>query len=68
MNQEEFKRQIEYPIDRLLLVAKKNPEANLMFWVKIIMSSAIARSIRLCLKHPDLAKEYLESLPKATMD
>ena len=68
MNQEEFKRHIEYPMDRLLLVATNNQDANLMFWVRIIMSSAIARSIRLCLKHPDLAKEYLESLPKATMD
>jgi hypothetical protein len=68
MNQEEFKRQIEYPMDRLFLIATNNQEANLMFWIRNIMSSTIARSIRLCLKHPDLAKEYLESLPKATMD
>ena len=68
MNQEEFKRQIEYPMDRLFLTVKNSQEANLMFWIRIIMSSTIARSIRLCLKHPDLAKEYLESLPKATMD
>ena len=68
MNQEDFKRQIEYPIDRLFLIATNSQEANLMFWIRNIMSSTIARSIRLCLKHPDLAKEYLESLPKATME
>jgi hypothetical protein len=68
MNQEDFKRQIEYPMDRLFLIATNSQEANLMFWIRNIMSSTIARSIRLCLKHPDLAKEYLESLPKATMD
>ena len=68
MNQEEFKRQIEYPMDRLFLTVKNSQEANLMFWMRIIMSSTIARSIRLCLKHPDLAQEYLDSLPKATMD
>jgi hypothetical protein len=68
MNQEEFKRKIEYPMDRLFLIATNSQEANLMFWIRNIMSSTIARSIRLCLKHPDLAKEYLESLPKATMD
>ena len=68
MNQEDFKRQIEYPMDRLLLIATNNQDANLMFWMRMIMSSTLARSIRLCLKYPDLAKEYLESLPKATMD
>jgi hypothetical protein len=68
MNQEDFKRQIEYPMDRLLLIVTNSQEANLMFWIRNIMSSTIARSIRLCLKHPDLAKEYLESLPKAAMD
>lgn len=68
MNQEEFKRQIEYPMDRLFLIATNSQEANLMFWIRNIMSSTIARCIRLCLKHPDLAKEYLESLPKSTMD
>lgn len=55
-------------MDRLFLIATNSQEANLMFWIRNIMSSTIARSIRLCLKHPDLAKEYLESLPKATMD
>ena len=68
MNQEDFKRQIEYPMDSLLLIVTNSQEANLMFWIRNIMSIAIARSIRLCLKHPDLAKEYLDSLPKATMD
>lgn len=68
MNQEEFKRKIEYPMDRLFLISTNSQEASLMFWIRNIMSSTIARSIRLCLKYPDLAKEYLESLPKATMD
>jgi hypothetical protein len=32
------------------------------------VKSAIARTVRLTLQYPEFAKEYLESLPKATMD
>jgi hypothetical protein len=69
MNQEEFKRQIEYPIDKLATVDIRNgKEAEWVFWRRIDTSAIIGRTIRLCLLHPDLAKEYLDSLPKATMD
>lgn len=69
MNQEEFKRQIEYPIDKLATADIRNgKEAEYVFWRRLEFSSTIARTIRLCLKHPDLAQEYLDSLPKATMD
>lgn len=69
MNQEEFKRQIEYPIDKLATADIRNSkEAEWVFWRRIDTSAIIGRTIRLCLKHPDLAQEYLDSLHKATMD
>lgn len=69
MNQEEFKRQIEYPIDKLATTDIRNgKEAEYVFWRRLELSSSIARTIRLCLRYPYLAKEYLESLPKSTMD
>ncbi len=69
MTQEEFKRQIEYPIDKLATADIRNgKETEYVFWRRLDTSAIIARTIRLCLKHPDLAQEYLNSLPKATMD
>lgn len=69
MTKEEFKKQIEHPIDKIGIANVNNAkEAEWAFWRRIETSAIIGRTIRLCLKHPDLAKEYLESLPKATMD
>lgn len=69
MNQQEFKKQIEHPIDKLATVdIRSKEEAELVFWRRIELSSIIARTVRLCLQHPDLAKEYLDSLPQVTMD
>ena len=69
MIQDEFKKQIERPIDKLATADIRNgKEAEYVFWRRLDTSAIIARTIRLCLKHPDLAKEYLNSLPKATMD
>lgn len=69
MNQKEFKKQIEHPIDKLGIANVNNAkEAEWVFWKRLELSSTIARTVRLCLQHPDLAKEYLDSLPKATMD
>lgn len=69
MTKEEFKKQIEYPIDKLATADIRNgKEAEYVFWRRLDTSSIIARTIRLCLKHSDLAQEYLDSLPKATMD
>ena len=69
MTKEEFKKQIEHPIDKIGNAYVNNAkEAEWVFWRRIETSAIIGRTIRLCLKHPDLAKEYLESLPEATMD
>lgn len=69
MTKEEFKKQIEHPIDKIGIANVNNAkEAEWAFWRRIETSAIIGRTIRLCLKHPDLAKEYLDSLPKATMD
>lgn len=69
MTKEEFKKQIEHPIDKIGIANVNNAkEAELVFWRRLDISAIIGRTIRLCLQHPDLAKEYLDSLPKATMD
>ena len=69
MTKEEFKKQIEHPIDKIGIANVNNAkEAEWAFWRRIDTSAIIRRTIRLCLQHPDLAKEYLESLPKTTMD
>ena len=69
MTIEEFKRQIEYPIDKLGIANVNNAkEAEWVFWRRLDTSAIIARTLRLALRYPDLAQEYLDSLPKATMD
>ena len=69
MTQEEFKKQIEHPIDKLATADIRNrKEAEYVFWRRLEISSTIARTLRLALRYPDLAQEYLDSLPKATMD
>ena len=69
MTQEEFKKQIEHPIDKLATADIRNgKEAEFVFWRRLELSATIARTLRLSLRYPDLAQEYLDSLPKATMD
>lgn len=34
----------------------------------IMIKAAVARTMRLCMRYPDLAKNYYDALPKATMD
>lgn len=69
MTKEEFKKYIEYPLDKPTpTYIGDNNEAEMVFWRRIELSATIARTARFCLKYPDLAKEYLDSLPKATMD
>lgn len=62
MTREEFKRQIEYPFNLWVEIKDKR------FWTGIYIKATIVRALRLALKHPDLAQEYLDSLPKSTMD
>lgn len=65
MTQEEFKKQIEHPLKQL---AEINNIDNLCFWTSIRIKATIGRTLRLALQYPDLAQNYLNSLPKATMD
>lgn len=38
------------------------------FWNRITIGAAIGRTVRLTLQYPELAQEYLDSLPKAICD
>ena len=66
-----FVNQIELPIKR---VEKRMNESSdyktkdSLFWEKISIGAAIHRTTRLVTENPNHAKQYLESLPKATMD
>lgn len=62
MTQEEFKKQIEHPLNLWVEIEDKR------FWTGMHIKATIGRTLRLALQHPDLAREYLDSLPKATMD
>ena len=54
MTQEKFKDLIEAPA---------NHEKD--FWTKTTVSAVIGRTVRLTLQYPEVAQEYLDSLPKA---
>lgn len=56
MTQEKFKELIEAP-------ARVED-----FWERIKIKSVIARTMRLTLQNPELAQEYLDSLPKAVCE
>ena len=71
MTQEIFKQQIELFVDRYqekMRSAKTKAEKDAIFEDLILIKGTIARTLRLCCQHPDLAKEYMESQPKATID
>lgn len=57
MTREEFKKQIEYPLKHYVY-----------FEESIDIKAIIVRTLRLALQYPNLAQEYLDSLPKLTMD
>lgn len=57
MDLEKFKQQIEFPVGR----AKTLEE-------KILVKGVIARTLRLVLSHPDLAKEYQSQQNKTVLD
>ena len=54
MDKNKFKDLIEAPANR-----EKD------FWTRITVSAAIGRTVTLTLQYPELAQEYLDSLPKA---
>ena len=62
MTREEFKKQIEYPLNHF------TTNEDVHFWENIHIKATIERTLRLALQYPNLAQEYLDSLPKATMD
>ena len=61
MTREEFKKQIEYPLNHL-------SNEDMHFWESIHIKATIGRTLRLALQYPNLAQEYLDSLPKATIN
>ena len=69
MTKEEFKKQIEHPIDKIGIANVNNAkEAEWVFWRRLDTYAVIARTLRLALRYPDLAQGYLDSLPKSTMN
>ena len=62
MTREEFKKQIEYPLNHFIT------NEDVHFWERNHIKATIGRTLRLALQYPNLAQEYLESFPKATMD
>ena len=70
MTQDTFKQQIEHFVNRY---QNRMAEATLAEQAAYrenisLIKATIARTLRLGLTHPELAQEYLDSLPKATMD
>lgn len=57
MDYDSFKQQIEFPY-------KWAKDFN----DKITIGAAVQRTLRLVLRYPELAKKYMDTLPKATMD
>ena len=57
ITQEQFKKQIEHPV-----------RWGKDFDEEMVIKAAIQRTLRLVLKYPELAQEYADQLPKATMD
>ena len=67
----DFKELIEQPIranDRRMINAESCTEQEFYRSNNIILSACISRTIRMCLQYPEQAKQYYDSLPKATMD
>ena len=57
MDLESFKKQIEHPV-----------RWGKDFDEEMAIKATIQRTLRIAMRYPDLAKEYLDQLPKATMD
>ena len=55
MDKDKFKDYIEFPSKR----------EHLSFLDKICLRGVIQRTVRITLQYPELAQEYLDSLPKA---
>ena len=62
MTRGEFKKQIEYPLNHFII------SEGAYFGGNINIRATIERTLRLALRYPNLAQEYLDTLTKATMD
>lgn len=71
MTQEDFRRQIELFVssymDKALCADTYSERQSYLNDITLIRAT-IAKTLRLCLQYPELAQEYFDSLPKATMD
>jgi hypothetical protein len=71
LTQENFKRQIELFVgayQNKALCANTREEQMKYIEAINLVKATISRTLRLCLQYPELAQEYLDNLPKATMD
>ena len=62
MTREEFKKKIEYSLNHFIT------NEDVHFSESIYIKATIERTLRLALQYPNLAQEYLDSLPKATIN
>lgn len=71
MTQKDFKRQIELFVgcyqDKAVCANTREEQMKYKEAVSLVKAT-ISRTLRLCLQYPELAQEYLDSLPKAMMD
>ena len=71
MTLESFKRQIEFTLrvnNQKVINANCYEEQEFHRSYGITLRAAISVALRLSLQFPELAKQYYDSLPKATMD
>lgn len=71
MSEIDFKSLIEAPIEHLVEkpgVSSVSATRSYEGAKKIFFKSLIFRTVRLTLQYPELAKEYLESFPKAVCE
>lgn len=71
MENKDFKDLIEEPLrvnKQRMIRAESYREQEIYRSNNIILGACISRTIRLCLQYPEQAKQYYDSLPKATMD
>ena len=59
MTREEFKKQIEYPLNHFII--------NEDVWERNHIKATIGRTLRLALRYSNLAQEYLDSCTLVTL-
>ena len=71
MENKDFKDLIEEPLrvnKQRMISATSYLEQEIYGINNIVLGACISRTIRLCFQYPEQAKQYYDSLPKATMD